>query len=100
MEAVGLRLTLRATSQQDEKRWECVDLVKVDLSHNAIASISDEIAALSTATVFKMRQNALTSLPNGFFELTSLTYLDLSRCISTRGIRRPSSTCGLTRFPC
>lgn len=64
---------------QDEKKWECVDLLKIDLSHNAIASISDEIAGLSTVVSIKMCQNALQSLPEGFFDLTALTYLDLSK---------------------
>ncbi|TMW66369.1 hypothetical protein Poli38472_004134 [Pythium oligandrum] len=63
---------------KDEKKWECVDLVKIDLSHNAIPSISDEIGALATVSSIKLCQNTLTSLPEGLFELTALTYLDLS----------------------
>ncbi|RLN92891.1 hypothetical protein BBJ28_00021545 [Nothophytophthora sp. Chile5] len=64
--------------ERDEKKWECVDLVKIDLSHNAIPSISDEIAALTTVTSLKLCKNALQSLPDGFFELQALSYLDLS----------------------
>ncbi|KAE9248380.1 hypothetical protein PF004_g3885 [Phytophthora fragariae] len=64
--------------EKDEKKWECVDLVKVDLSHNAIPSISDEIAGLTSVTSIKLTKNALQVLPEGFFELQALTYLDLS----------------------
>ncbi|KAJ0409310.1 hypothetical protein ATCC90586_007588 [Pythium insidiosum] len=64
--------------EKDEKRWECVDLVKIDLSHNSISSISDEIGALTTLTSLKLCQNKLVELPEALFELTALTYLDLS----------------------
>ncbi|RLN63819.1 hypothetical protein BBJ29_006897 [Phytophthora kernoviae] len=63
---------------KDEKKWECVDLVKIDLSHNSIPAISDEIATLTSVTSIKLCQNALQTLPEGFFELQTLTYLDLS----------------------
>uniref|UniRef100_K3X9W3 Disease resistance R13L4/SHOC-2-like LRR domain-containing protein n=1 Tax=Globisporangium ultimum (strain ATCC 200006 / CBS 805.95 / DAOM BR144) TaxID=431595 RepID=K3X9W3_GLOUD len=63
---------------KDEKKWECVDLVKIDMSHNAIPSIAGDIAGLTTVTSMKLCQNVLTALPEGFFELTGLTYLDLS----------------------
>lgn len=66
---------------QDEKKWECVDLVKIDMSHNAIPSIADDIAVLTTVTSIKLCQNALQTLPDGFFDLTGLTYLDLSQCV-------------------
>ncbi|KAL4138707.1 hypothetical protein PRIC2_002211 [Phytophthora ramorum] len=64
--------------EKDEKKWECIDLIKIDLSHNAIPSISDEIAALTSVTSIKLTKNALQVLPEGFFELQTLTYLDLS----------------------
>ncbi|KAF1329077.1 Leucine-rich repeat protein, partial [Globisporangium splendens] len=63
---------------KDEKKWECVDLAKIDMSHNAIPSVADDVAALTTVTSIKLCQNALSALPEGFFELTGLTYLDLS----------------------
>ncbi|KAG6965882.1 hypothetical protein JG687_00005151, partial [Phytophthora cactorum] len=62
----------------DEKKWECIDLVKIDLSHNAIPSISDEIGGLTSVTSIKLTKNALQVLPERFFELQTLTYLDLS----------------------
>jgi hypothetical protein len=68
---------------KDEKKWECVDLVKVDLSHNAIPSLADDIGGLVTLTSVKLAQNKLTSLPDGFFELTALTYLDLSQYVES-----------------
>ncbi|KAG1707432.1 hypothetical protein DVH05_026632 [Phytophthora capsici] len=63
---------------KDEKKWECIDLVKIDLSHNAISSISDEIGGLTTVISIKLTKNALQVLPEGFFQLQALTYLDLS----------------------
>lgn len=59
-----------------------MDLVKIDVSHNAIPSLADDIAGLATVTSFKLAQNALQTLPDGFFELTALTYLDLSQCVA------------------
>ncbi|KAF4146905.1 Leucine rich repeat [Phytophthora infestans] len=50
----------------------------MDLSHNAIPSISDEIGGLTSVTSIKLTKNALQVLPEGFFELHALTYLDLS----------------------
>ncbi|KAJ0404854.1 hypothetical protein P43SY_007936 [Pythium insidiosum] len=64
--------------EEDEKSWECVPLVKVDLSYNEIASLPDEIQQLPELTSFKMRHNSLHTLPSGFFELSALTALDLS----------------------
>ncbi|KAG7381856.1 hypothetical protein PHYPSEUDO_005512 [Phytophthora pseudosyringae] len=64
--------------EKDEKKWECVDLVKIDLSHNAIPSITDEIRGLKSVTSIKLTKNALQLLPEGFFELQELSYLDLS----------------------
>ncbi|KAL3667499.1 hypothetical protein V7S43_007720 [Phytophthora oleae] len=64
--------------EKDENKWECIDLVKIDLSHNAIPSISDEIGGLTSVISIKLTKNALQGLPEGFFELQALTYLDLS----------------------
>ncbi|ETL83029.1 hypothetical protein F442_17556 [Phytophthora nicotianae P10297] len=64
--------------EKDEKKWECIDLVRIDLSHNAIPSISDEIGGLTSITSIKLTKNAIQILPEGFFELQALTYLDLS----------------------
>ncbi|ETV92615.1 hypothetical protein H310_13069 [Aphanomyces invadans] len=64
--------------QPDEKGWECVDLIKVDLSHNEIASIPADIQGLSGLLSFKICQNKLVEVPLELFSLTSLVYLDLS----------------------
>ncbi|RQM29042.1 hypothetical protein B5M09_008606 [Aphanomyces astaci] len=64
--------------QPDEKGWECVDLIKVDLSHNDIAAIPPDIQGLSGLLSFKMCQNKLVDVPVELFSLTSLAYLDLS----------------------
>ncbi|TYZ62499.1 hypothetical protein PybrP1_008709 [[Pythium] brassicae (nom. inval.)] len=63
---------------KDEKKWECVDLVKIDVSHNSIPELADDIGGLATVTSFKLAQNGLQTLPDGFFQLTALIYLDLS----------------------
>ncbi|RHY49142.1 hypothetical protein DYB38_007817 [Aphanomyces astaci] len=69
--------------QPDEKGWECVDLIKVDLSHNDIAAIPTDIQGLSGLLSFKMCQNKLVDVPVELFSLTSLAYLDLSNnCLS------------------
>ncbi|RHZ03830.1 hypothetical protein DYB31_008764, partial [Aphanomyces astaci] len=69
--------------QPDEKGWECVDLIKVDLSHNDIAAIPTDIQGLSGLLSFKMCQNKLVEVPVELFSLTSLAYLDLSNnCLS------------------
>lgn len=81
-------LHLEQHLEKDEKPWECVDLSKLDLSHNAVAELPDDIAALASLVSFKMRQNALQRLPDGFFDLTALVHLDLSRCGRLRGRKR------------
>ncbi|KAF0682360.1 Aste57867_25498 [Aphanomyces stellatus] len=62
----------------DEKTWECVDLIKLDLSHNEIPSIPIEVGLLGGLLFFKMCQNVLPNIPQELFTLTSLAYLDLS----------------------
>nr|CCA24588.1 conserved hypothetical protein [Albugo laibachii Nc14] len=64
--------------EKDEKPWECIDLFKIDVSHNKITAIKDEIGNIITLSHFKMSQNALLGLPKGFFKLTQLVDLDLS----------------------
>lgn len=49
--------------EKDEKPWECIDLCKIDVSHNNITQIREEISTLETSNDFKMSQNALKGLP-------------------------------------
>lgn len=58
-----------------------MDLIKIDMSHNAIASIADDISELTTVTSIKLCKNSLESLPEGLFKLSLLTYLDLSQYV-------------------
>ncbi|CEG38811.1 Leucine-rich repeat protein [Plasmopara halstedii] len=64
--------------EKDENKWECVDLFKMDLSHNQLSSISDEIGDLAAVTSIKLANNLLQVLPERLYELRALTYLDLS----------------------
>ncbi|OQS04834.1 hypothetical protein THRCLA_02954 [Thraustotheca clavata] len=62
----------------DEKVWECVDLTKIDLSHNEIPWIPSDIVNITGLAYLKMCHNKLTNLPDELFKMTSLGYLDLS----------------------
>lgn len=62
----------------NEKFWECVDLLKIDMSHNSIGHLPPEIQSLELLISFKFSQNQLTALPESFYELTALQVLDLS----------------------
>ncbi|KAL0591418.1 hypothetical protein ABG067_001449 [Albugo candida] len=64
--------------EKDEKPWECIDLCKIDVSHNNITQIREDIGTLETLSHFKMSQNALKGLPKGFFKLLQLVDVDLS----------------------
>ncbi|POM80125.1 Leucine-rich repeat-containing protein [Phytophthora palmivora] len=64
--------------EKDEKKWECIDLVKIDLSHNAIQSISDEIAGLTSPRFPRHRASSCNLQPPKFARSSVVTYLDLS----------------------
>jgi Leucine-rich repeat (LRR) protein len=51
-------------------------------SYNEIPSIPVTIAKLHMITSLKMRHNQLTELPDAFFELSTLTSLDLSKYVA------------------
>ncbi|KAG7400963.1 hypothetical protein PHYBOEH_003553 [Phytophthora boehmeriae] len=63
---------------EDERSWECASLVNLDLSYNEIETIPDQIESLKYLLKFKMRHNRLQKLPNCFWNLETLTSLDLS----------------------
>ncbi|CAK4076837.1 unnamed protein product [Aphanomyces euteiches] len=64
--------------EQDEKGWECVDLLKIDLSHNDIPEIPSQIGTLKSVISFKICQNKISAIPQELFSLNLLAYLDLS----------------------
>eukprot|EP00936_MAST-01D_sp_MAST-1D-sp1_P001470 g1470.t1 len=45
--------------EQDERRWELVDMRLLDLSHNAIAELPPELAQLSCVSELKLARNRL-----------------------------------------
>ncbi|KAF1790703.1 Leucine-rich repeat domain, L domain-like [Phytophthora cactorum] len=83
------------------KKWECIDLVKIDLSHNAIPSISAEIGGLTSVTSIKLTKNALQVLPEDFSssrhlprpvrELWCLGWVKRARLIGNKLSRLPNS---------
>lgn len=65
----------------DEKFWECVELLKLDLSHNDITTLPPGWGALTSLTTVIIRGNKLGTaepLPADLFALPALTSLDLS----------------------
>ncbi|EQC35930.1 hypothetical protein SDRG_06676 [Saprolegnia diclina VS20] len=69
---------LQDSMDPDEKVWECVDLVKIDLSHNEITAVPHSIALVTGLLWLKLCQNKLTSLPPELFSLSTLAFLDVS----------------------
>ncbi|KDO30047.1 hypothetical protein SPRG_05238 [Saprolegnia parasitica CBS 223.65] len=69
---------LQDSMEPDEKVWECVDLVKIDLSHNEIMAVPHSIALVTGLLWLKLCQNKLTSLPPELFSLSTLAFLDVS----------------------
>jgi Leucine-rich repeat (LRR) protein len=63
----------------DEKYWEVVPITKLDLSHNSIRVLPDDIERLSEAlTSLKLRYNSLVEIPEGLYLCTQLRHLDLA----------------------
>jgi hypothetical protein len=50
-------------------------------SHNEIPSLPPTISKLHVITSIKLRHNKLTALPQEFFDLVTLTSIDLSKCV-------------------
>jgi internalin A len=68
---------------EDERFWEVCELTRIDASHNELTSVPAEIGRLTSLVVFKVRGNAVASLPEAMAELKNLQQLDLSRCMNT-----------------
>ena len=63
----------------EERWWENVDLINVDLSHNNIPSIPKEVYVLNQLLTLNLSDNKLTEVPNELFGLHTLKRLDLSK---------------------
>ena len=53
--------------EDDEKWWECVDLVAVDASNNELAALPPEFGNLATVSRLLLAKNALPALPGVLF---------------------------------
>ena len=63
----------------DEKWWECCDLVKLDVAHNALEEIPNEVAAaLTLLETVIASHNRLAQLPTNIDALSSLRVLNVS----------------------
>ncbi|PRP77145.1 leucine-rich repeat family protein [Planoprotostelium fungivorum] len=63
----------------DDKWWEREPLKKLDISHNSISIIPDEVAALGEhLTTLIVSNNHISVLPTNLFQLNQLVKLDLS----------------------
>ena len=62
------------------KFWECVDLARLDLSHNLLTTIPQAMAQNTSLTALKLSHNRLASSDQlaAVFGLASLATLDLS----------------------
>lgn len=54
----------------DANWWECVELKKLDLSHNSICAISPEISKLCDLNVVLLSNNAVSEFPVGLFQVS------------------------------
>jgi Leucine-rich repeat (LRR) protein len=63
----------------DEKYWEVVPINKLDLSHNAITVLPEDVERLAEAlATFKIRDNALIEVPEGLYQCIQLRHVDLA----------------------
>jgi Leucine-rich repeat (LRR) protein len=72
-------LLITESLDQDEKVWECLDLVKLDLSHNSIAALPADIDRLAPLRQLILSNNRITTVVPECFHLESLVMLDLSK---------------------
>ncbi len=63
--------------EQDEKFWEIVPLLNLDLSFNKITSLNELVGNLVDCISFKIRNNSLTTIPESFYRgCISLRHVD------------------------
>jgi Leucine-rich repeat (LRR) protein len=63
----------------EERWWENVDLLHIDLSHNEISSIPAGIAGLDQLLTLNLAENKLDCIPREMASLFGLKRLDLSK---------------------
>ena len=79
--------------EQDERLYECIDLVKLDLNYNNIEDIPESIESLAhSLVVFQAAHNPLHRLPSALAAFSTLKLLNLSNCKFTQF---PAVVCAL-----
>lgn len=73
----ALDLSNNALTRMPDDVWLLTRLERLSASHNALLSLSPQIAALRQITRLALRHNRLRSLPAELFTLTALTHLVL-----------------------
>ncbi|KAG0616095.1 hypothetical protein M758_5G090100 [Ceratodon purpureus] len=63
----------------EEKWWEVVEIQKLDISHNCITALSDQLGGIGSLTILNLSHNQLTTLPAAICNLALLKTLDVSR---------------------
>lgn len=72
-------LSIDETLEADENFWEMNPITKVDLCHNTIPSVPDEIWKLSEfLQTLRMRDNRIQMIPDSLYQCTALRSLDLA----------------------
>ena len=67
--------------EPDERLYECVDLVKMDLNYNNIPQLPEEVGILGESlVVLQAAHNPLRSLPTALSHFRALKLLNLSNC--------------------
>lgn len=63
---------------EDEKWWEVHDLSKLDISHNEVRALPEDLAVLTALTALRCTHNQLAALPDSIGALPALKQLDAS----------------------
>ncbi|XP_050716360.1 leucine-rich repeat-containing protein 40-like isoform X2 [Eriocheir sinensis] len=77
-EAKKMTMNMRMDNSDDDRWWEQVDLTRLYLNSNQLASLSPMINNLQSLQVLDLSDNLLSTLPSTLGELTCLQRLNLS----------------------
>jgi hypothetical protein len=63
----------------DENWWDCIDVTRIDVSHNLITVIPADIGRFEGLLALNLSKNMIATLPLELFALATLATLDLSQ---------------------
>ena len=63
----------------DENWWDCIDVTRIDCSHNLITVIPADIGRFEGLVALNLSKNMIATLPQELFALATLATLDLSQ---------------------